>query len=35
VTITVPGFGPIKVDVPVAGAFYVVDEKTGKSELAK
>jgi hypothetical protein len=30
VEITLPGHGPITVDVPRAGAFYVVEEKTGK-----
>ena len=35
VKITVPGFKDLTVDVPVAGAFYVVDEKTGQPELAK
>jgi proline racemase len=28
VTIQLPGFGPIQADVPVAGAFYLVDEKS-------
>ena len=28
VKITLPGFGPVTVDVPPAGAFYVADEKT-------
>jgi hypothetical protein len=30
VEIEVPDFGPISVDVPCAGAFYVVDEQNGK-----
>jgi len=30
VTVTIPGAGPQTVDVPRAGAFYVLDEATGK-----
>lgn len=28
VEVTVPDFGPVKIDAPPAGAFYLVDEKT-------
>ncbi len=31
VTITLPDFGAVKVDVPVAGVFYVISEKTRRT----
>jgi len=35
VQVTVPDFGPVKIEAPPAGTFYLVDERTGNAAAVR